>query len=101
MTTGKVLWFDLKKGFGFIRALNQDIFVHYSKIIAPDGEFKTLSEGDLVEFEIFQADRGGGQQKIQAKNVKVLKEGDINAHQGNHEDRSVRRHHQRPEEDSL
>jgi CspA family cold shock protein len=74
--TGRVLWFDLKKGFGFIRAQNEDVFVHYSKILAPEGEFRMLAEGDVVEFETFYADRGNGSQKIQAKNVKVLKEGE-------------------------
>jgi CspA family cold shock protein len=75
MKKGIVLWFDVKKGFGFIRSEGQDVFVHYSKIEAPMGEFRTLNEGDEVEFEVFEADRGGGKSKPQAKNVKVTKEG--------------------------
>ena len=75
MKTGIVLWFDVKKGFGFIRSEGKDVFVHYSKIEAPMGEFRTLNQGDEVEFELFDADRGGGRVKPQAKNVKVTKEG--------------------------
>ncbi|MBS5115938.1 MAG: cold shock domain-containing protein [Erysipelotrichaceae bacterium] len=60
---GKVKWFNSEKGFGFIaREEGKDIFVHYSQIVQ-DG-YKTLNEGELVEFEIFQSDRG-----LQAKNV--------------------------------
>jgi cold shock protein len=77
--TGIILWFDVKKGFGFIRSEGQDVFVHYSKIEAPMGEFRTLNENDEVEFETFEADRGGGKTKLQAKDVKVIKEGQKNA----------------------
>ena len=60
---GKVRWFNADKGFGFIdRGDGKDIFVHYSQI-QEDG-YKTLEEGQSVEFEIFQSDRG-----LQAKNV--------------------------------
>lgn len=50
---GKVTWFNDAKGFGFIRTeeMKDDIFVHYSAIVT-DG-FKTLCEGDKVEFELF------------------------------------------------
>lgn len=70
--TGKVLWFDVKKGYGFIRSGSQDIFVHFSKIHAPMGEFRVLEQGEWVEFEVFHADRGNGDQKPQAKNVTRL-----------------------------
>ena len=69
---GKVLWFDVKKGFGFIKAEDKDYFVHYSKIQSPIGEFKVLCEGDTVEFEPFAADRGDGHTKLQAKNIKIV-----------------------------
>lgn len=60
---GKVRWFNADKGFGFIdRGDGKDIFVHYSQI-QEDG-YKTLEEGQSVEFEIFQSERG-----LQAKNV--------------------------------
>ena len=76
MEKGNVVWFDVKKGFGFIRRNNgSDVFVHYSKIIAPDGVFKVLYENDIVEFDIFFADRNG-QNRPQAKDVRLLREAD-------------------------
>ncbi len=63
MITGKVKWFNNDKGYGFIVKENyDDIFVHYSSI--QDGGFKTLQEGQVVEFEIAYGDKG-----LQAKNV--------------------------------
>jgi CspA family cold shock protein len=60
---GKVKWFNNKKGFGFIeRASGGDVFVHYSAIVS-DG-YKTLKEGDTVEFTITQGPKG-----FQAENV--------------------------------
>ena len=55
--TGKVKWFDEKKGYGFISTDDgQDIFVHFSAIQA-DG-FRNLAEGDLVTFDVKDGDRG-------------------------------------------
>lgn len=60
---GKVKWFNSEKGFGFIdQGEGKDIFVHYSQI-KQEG-FKTLNEGEEVEFEVFVSDRG-----LQARNV--------------------------------
>ncbi|GEN31770.1 MAG TPA: cold-shock protein CspD [Cerasibacillus sp.] len=55
--TGKVKWFNAEKGFGFIeREDGDDVFVHFSAI---EGEgFKTLEEGQEVEFEIVEGNRG-------------------------------------------
>ncbi len=66
MAKGQVKWFDQKKGYGFITQEDgDDLFVHYSAINR-DG-FKTLDEGDEVEFEISQGNKG-----LQATNVTVL-----------------------------
>ncbi len=66
MEKGTVKWFNATKGFGFISTENgDDVFVHYSAI-ETDG-FKTLDEGDAVEFEIVEGDKGP-----QAQNVSKL-----------------------------
>ncbi|MBD3274835.1 MAG: cold-shock protein [Candidatus Marinimicrobia bacterium] len=57
LSTGTVKWFNNEKGFGFIeRADGDDVFVHYSEIKG-DG-FKSLDEGQKVEFEITQGKKG-------------------------------------------
>ena len=57
MSTGKVKWFNNSKGYGFIeKEGGGDVFVHYSAIVG-DG-FKTLNEGQIVDFEISQGDKG-------------------------------------------
>ena len=60
---GTVKWFNNAKGFGFIgRDDGPDVFVHYSAVIA-DG-YKTLQEGDLVEFDIVQGQKGPQADKV-------------------------------------
>ncbi len=57
MPTGVIKWFNDKKGFGFISSESGgDVFVHYTGI-AGDG-FRTLSEGDKVEFEVETGEKG-------------------------------------------
>jgi CspA family cold shock protein len=57
MVAGKVKWFNDAKGFGFIKQDNQpDVFVHYSQIVG-DG-FRTLEEGQDVQFEIKEGPKG-------------------------------------------
>jgi len=58
MPTGRVKWFSDKKGFGFIvdPEIEGDIFVHFSAI-ATQG-FRSLKEGDDVEFELYQDEKG-------------------------------------------
>ena len=65
MVKGTVKWFNEKKGYGFLSQENgNDVFVHYTSIKA-DG-FKTLKEGDAVEFEVRDGPKGR-----QAINVKL------------------------------
>jgi cold shock protein len=66
MASGKVKWFDNKKGFGFIaQDTGQDVFVHHTSIVGAG--FKTLIEGEQVNFEIVTSDKG-----LKAQNVERL-----------------------------
>ena len=57
MANGKVKWFNDAKGFGFIeQSTGEDVFVHYSAI-QTDG-YRSLKEGQDVEFELAKADKG-------------------------------------------
>jgi CspA family cold shock protein len=65
MTKGQVKWFDPKKGYGFIVGPeNQDVFVHYSHIQS-DG-FRSLKDGEWVEYELVQGDKGWQARSVQA-----------------------------------
>ena len=60
---GKVKWFNANKGYGFInRGEGDDIFVHYSQIVF-DG-YKTLQEGQQVEFELLETEQGPQAQRV-------------------------------------
>jgi len=61
--TGKVKWFDPKKGYGFIIGeKGADVFVHYTSIVGEG--FKALKDGEMVNYELVQGDKG-----FQARNV--------------------------------
>ncbi len=67
LVRSKVKWFNNEKGFGFIEYKDdEDIFVHYSAILSEG--YKTLVEGQYVEFDIVRTDKG-----LQAKNVVEIK----------------------------
>lgn len=64
---GRVKWFNNEKGYGFIEYKeNEDVFVHYSAIELEG--YKTLSEGQLVEFKLVETSKG-----YQALNVQLVK----------------------------
>lgn len=66
MEQGKVKWFNSEKGFGFIERENgNDVFVHFSAILGEG--YKTLEEGQVVNFEVEEGARGP-----QAANVEKL-----------------------------
>ncbi|AOY76614.1 cold-shock protein CspD [Clostridium formicaceticum] len=66
MKTGKVKWFNAEKGFGFIEVEGgDDVFVHFTAITGEG--FKTLEEGQSVQFDVVQGNRGP-----QAENVVKL-----------------------------
>jgi len=66
LAEGTVKWFSNEKGFGFIeRESGEDVFVHFSAI-GGDG-YKSLTEGQRVEFEVVQGDKG-----LQAANVQAI-----------------------------
>ena len=66
MAIGTVKWFNDAKGFGFIsRPDGPDVFVHHTAIVSEG--FRTLSEGDQVEFEVTKGPKG-----LQATNVRKV-----------------------------
>lgn len=68
MPKGKVKWFDAKKGYGFVAWENgKDIFIHYTEIVTK-ANFKKLDQGDLIEFELVEGNKG-----LQAKKVFVVR----------------------------
>lgn len=73
MSKGIIKWFNNEKGYGFINgSADEDIFVHYTSI-KQDG-YKTLSEGQVVEFSLIKTDKG-----LQATDVKTVNEKELTA----------------------
>jgi cold shock protein len=63
MASGKVKWFDNKRGFGFIaQDSGRDIFVHHTSIQGKG--YKTLLEGELVNFDIIDSEKGPKAQNV-------------------------------------
>ena len=66
MEQGTVKWFNGAKGYGFIsRQSGEDVFVHFKQIVGEG--YKTLNEGDKVQFEVEQGPKG-----LQASNVQKI-----------------------------
>lgn len=64
MASGKVKWFDNKRGYGFIaQDAGKDVFVHHSSIIG--GGYKTLAEGEVVQFDLVTSDKGPKAMNVQ------------------------------------
>ena len=73
MSKGIIKWFNNEKGYGFINAeVDEDIFVHYTAIKI-DG-YRTLSEGQQVEFNLIKTDKG-----LQTIDVKPLEQKELTA----------------------
>jgi CspA family cold shock protein len=74
MLVGTVKWFDVKKGFGFIiNSEGKDVFVHYSSIEG-DG-FRSLKDGEKVEYEQIEGNKGLSAQHVKRMNVPAEKVG--------------------------
>ena len=73
MSRGIIKWFNNEKGYGFINgSVDEDIFVHYTAI-KQEG-YKTLSEGQTVDFDLVRTEKG-----LQATNVKTVNEDSLTA----------------------
>lgn len=73
MSKGIIKWFNNEKGYGFINgSVDEDIFVHYTAI-KQEG-YKTLSEGQTVEFDLIKTEKG-----LQATNVRTVNEDSLTA----------------------
>ena len=68
---GKVVWFNDKRGYGFIKldSGGSDMFVHFSNIVAETGKYKTLVAGQMVQFAV-----GSNKNGPQAEQVEVIGE---------------------------
>lgn len=68
MASGKVKWFDNKRGFGFIvLAEGKDVFVHHTNILGVG--YKTLQEGEDVSFDLVDSGKGPKAEKVQRDQI--------------------------------
>ena len=68
LTTGTVKWFNADKGFGFIeQKQGPDVFVHFRNILNPSNSYRTLDEGQQVQFKL-----GRGPKGPQAEEVSII-----------------------------
>ena len=64
MASGKVKWFDNRRGFGFIaQETGQDVFVHHTSILGKG--YKTLYEGEKVNFDLINSEKGPKAKNVQ------------------------------------
>lgn len=74
MARGQVKWFDPKKGYGFIIGPEgQDVFVHYSHIQSEG--FRTLKDGEPVEYELVQGEKGWQARSVRSASAAAQPEG--------------------------
>ena len=70
MPAGTVKWFNARKGFGFITPTDSDqsgdVFVHHSAIVAEEDTFRSLNEGDEVEYEVGEGRKGPEAEKCRS-----------------------------------
>lgn len=67
---GTVKWFDAKKGFGFVLSPEgKDVFVHFSSI--EDEGFRTLKDGEIVEYELVSGEKGLSAKSVRRVNAKA------------------------------
>jgi CspA family cold shock protein len=71
---GEVVWFNDKLGFGFVKPDDggQDMFCHYTNIVAEEGKFRTLTAGQRVSYTV-----GSNNTGPQAENIVILEEPDL------------------------
>ena len=68
MASGKVKWFDNRRGFGFItQDEGKDVFVHHTCIMGSG--YKTLQEGEVVHYELVDSDKGPKAQNVERDHV--------------------------------
>jgi cold shock CspA family protein len=77
--TGVVKWFNNKSGYGFIKSIDDenDIFVHHSKIIVENEQFKYLVQGEYVSFNLEYSNDENAKHKYQAINIRGISGGKL------------------------